>query len=204
MACIPEVRASSPTRRVVPPRTEHKRKKARKRRPLSHSFSFYLFESGGAEGARTPDLRIANAALSQLSYGPEKSAQGSRAAPGVNRRMLPDLLWPVVWSFAQGADDARICGIGRFWVPCRAQSLQSGPDGGIRRTIITTFARPVPLTSSKGWLLWSPARMMVYDPPAGRAGLFSTSKPGTKRRTSEGGYAGPCRSSVRNLSKKLP
>ena len=27
-------------------------------------------EIGGAEGDRTPDLRIANAALSQLSYGP--------------------------------------------------------------------------------------------------------------------------------------
>ncbi|SUS05356.1 hypothetical protein DF3PA_10146 [Candidatus Defluviicoccus seviourii] len=26
---------------------------------------------GGAEGGRTPDLRIANATLSQLSYGPE-------------------------------------------------------------------------------------------------------------------------------------
>gem|GEM_PF-5216424 len=28
--------------------------------------------SGGAEGDRTPDLRIANAALSQLSYDPER------------------------------------------------------------------------------------------------------------------------------------
>ena len=27
-------------------------------------------KSGGAEGNRTPDLRIANATLSQLSYGP--------------------------------------------------------------------------------------------------------------------------------------
>ncbi len=27
-------------------------------------------KSGGAEGDRTPDLSIANAALSQLSYGP--------------------------------------------------------------------------------------------------------------------------------------
>ena len=27
---------------------------------------------GGAEEDRTPDLRIANATLSQLSYGPEK------------------------------------------------------------------------------------------------------------------------------------
>ncbi len=28
--------------------------------------------SGGAEGGRTPDLLIANEALSQLSYGPAK------------------------------------------------------------------------------------------------------------------------------------
>ena len=39
---------------------------------------------GGAGGDRTPDLRIANAALSQLSYGPDEdtgsgSARGSRA-----------------------------------------------------------------------------------------------------------------------------
>ena len=27
---------------------------------------------GGAEGSRTPDLRIANATLSQLSYGPTR------------------------------------------------------------------------------------------------------------------------------------
>ena len=30
----------------------------------------YSGMSGGAEGDRTPDLRIANATLSQLSYGP--------------------------------------------------------------------------------------------------------------------------------------
>ena len=29
-----------------------------------------VLASSGAEGSRTPDLRIANAALSQLSYGP--------------------------------------------------------------------------------------------------------------------------------------
>src|SRR5215472_3571592 len=29
-----------------------------------------LRDTGGAEGDRTPDLRIANATLSQLSYGP--------------------------------------------------------------------------------------------------------------------------------------
>ena len=31
------------------------------------------FNDGGAEEDRTPDLRIANATLSQLSYGPKKS-----------------------------------------------------------------------------------------------------------------------------------
>ena len=33
--------------------------------------------SGGAEGDRTPDLVIANDALSQLSYGPEQDAVSS-------------------------------------------------------------------------------------------------------------------------------
>ena len=31
----------------------------------------YPAEDGGAEGNRTPDLDIANVALSQLSYGPD-------------------------------------------------------------------------------------------------------------------------------------
>ena len=36
-------------------------------------------EDGGAEGSRTPDLRIANATLSQLSYGPGAAAGDPRA-----------------------------------------------------------------------------------------------------------------------------
>ena len=35
-------------------------------------------EGGGAEGNRTPDLLIANEALSQLSYGP---LEGNRVEP---------------------------------------------------------------------------------------------------------------------------
>ena len=35
-------------------------------------------ENGGAEGGRTPDLRIANATLSQLSYGPSAAAGDPR------------------------------------------------------------------------------------------------------------------------------
>ena len=36
---------------------------------------------GGAEGNRTPDLRIANATLSHLSYGPAPPEAAKRAAP---------------------------------------------------------------------------------------------------------------------------
>ena len=41
----------------------------------------------GAEGDRTPDLSIANAALSQLSYCPEISARTTR--PGLDDRDAP-------------------------------------------------------------------------------------------------------------------
>jgi hypothetical protein len=40
--------------------------------PLSGTQCCVVF--GGAEGDRTPDLRIANATLSQLSYGPGAAA----------------------------------------------------------------------------------------------------------------------------------
>ena len=33
-------------------------------------------ETSGAEGNRTPDLSVANAALSQLSYGPFRTPDG--------------------------------------------------------------------------------------------------------------------------------
>ena len=37
---------------------------------------------GGAEGNRTPDLRIANATLSHLSYGPAPARGGETRGPG--------------------------------------------------------------------------------------------------------------------------
>ena len=42
----------------------------KKRRPTDGEFEFFFF--GGADGDRTHDLSIANAALSQLSYGPTR------------------------------------------------------------------------------------------------------------------------------------
>ena len=39
---------------------------------------------GGAEGNRTPDLRIANATLSHLSYGPAPKDAGAKAPAGAD------------------------------------------------------------------------------------------------------------------------
>jgi hypothetical protein len=44
--------------------------------------------SGGAEGSRTPDLSIANAALSQLSYGPDPDP-AANAGPKSAHNLLP-------------------------------------------------------------------------------------------------------------------
>ena len=46
----------------------------------------------GAEGDRTPDLRIANAALSQLSYSPD-----------------PDIVWLIRSGRGDGRDRTRTC-----------------------------------------------------------------------------------------------
>ena len=43
----------------------------------SFIFNALVWEFGGAEGNRTPDLVIANDALSQLSYGPEPWEYGA-------------------------------------------------------------------------------------------------------------------------------
>ena len=40
------------------------------------SQGFDLYGNGGADGSRTHDLRIANATLSQLSYGPTALLRG--------------------------------------------------------------------------------------------------------------------------------
>ena len=41
--------------------------------------------SGGDEGDRTPDLSIANAALSHLSYIPTKTTAGTPSTDGMKR-----------------------------------------------------------------------------------------------------------------------
>ena len=41
----------------------------------------FLEKFGGAEGNRTPDLYVANVALSQLSYGPTDAENGPCAGP---------------------------------------------------------------------------------------------------------------------------
>src|SRR5215831_4861094 len=53
-----------------------------RRRGIPRGTAQLLAGSGGAEGGRTPDLLIANEALSQLSYGPAKNATVPRVAAG--------------------------------------------------------------------------------------------------------------------------
>src|SRR5690606_11256586 len=52
-----------------------------KRKPGPRHEGLAFEPGGGAEEDRTPDLRIANATLSQLSYRPPKSADYTRPAP---------------------------------------------------------------------------------------------------------------------------
>ena len=52
-------------------------------RTLQAPWGYQEEGGGGAEGSRTPDLRIANATLSQLSYGPAAAAGAPR--PGRRR-----------------------------------------------------------------------------------------------------------------------
>jgi hypothetical protein len=52
-----------------------------------------MIENGGAEEDRTPDLRIANATLSQLSYGPTRWRQFTTAPPGKSTSVTRKLIW---------------------------------------------------------------------------------------------------------------
>ena len=49
--------------------------------------------ASGAEGSRTPDLSVANAALSQLSYGPDSAGPATepQASNGRDRTRTCDL-----------------------------------------------------------------------------------------------------------------
>ena len=63
---------------------------------LSYGGDVLLFRQAagsGAEGSRTPDLSVANAALSQLSYGPSSawSAMGIAGLSGRDRTRTCDL-----------------------------------------------------------------------------------------------------------------
>ena len=50
--------------------------------------------SGGAERVRTADLRVANATLSQLSYGPISLGHVCRGPPWLRPASEPGLPWP--------------------------------------------------------------------------------------------------------------
>ena len=63
--------------------------------PLDYDFADgrrTILEIGGAEEDRTPDLRIANATLSQLSYGPRRRVKCPPITRTINFQLLASLL----------------------------------------------------------------------------------------------------------------
>jgi hypothetical protein len=61
-------------------------------KPQSDTSRARRFLKGGAEGDRTPDLCIANAALSQLSYRPNRDAESSFWGATVNQKSASSLV----------------------------------------------------------------------------------------------------------------
>ena len=68
---------------------------------------------GGAGGSRTPDLRLAKAALSQLSYGPEMSlwVPQRRRASGVPSRRESGWRWWAILDSNQGPQSYQDCAL---------------------------------------------------------------------------------------------
>ena len=65
--------------------------------------------AGGAGGDRTPDLRLAKAALSQLSYGPSDRV-GPVATTGSPRRLMGRAWWAILDS-NQGPQSYQDCAL---------------------------------------------------------------------------------------------
>ncbi len=71
-------------------------------------------EAGGAGGTRTPDIRLAKAALSQLSYGPECSAGDQlsrRPAHRARRAGRSERAWWAILDSNQGPQSYQDCAL---------------------------------------------------------------------------------------------
>ncbi len=76
--------------RVGPPRSNHQRRRhCRTTAALRASGRGRARGGGGAEGDRTPDLRLAKAALSRLSYGPGWGVRRGASADSMPHKSTP-------------------------------------------------------------------------------------------------------------------
>jgi hypothetical protein len=112
----PTQNASPRAGRWVPARVVHSTVRCAGRGPAGAGAP----ETSGAEGDRTPDLRIANAALSQLSYGPRMRAGKLPRGPNLS---ITETLNPTIFrslpraSLAQRGTREELTRPGR-WLSC--------------------------------------------------------------------------------------
>lgn len=88
---------------------------------------------GGAEGDRTPDLCIANAALSQLSYRPNRDAESSFCGAPVNRKLPSDRGSPLFRAPTALGATPRSLSLVPLPLPLRTATLPTGGLAGLRR-----------------------------------------------------------------------
>src|SRR5690242_18627722 len=92
---------------------------------------------GGAEEDRTPDLRIANATLSQLSYRPTLCAQIGDCRPrephmvaGESARAKRSVLFPAMVRLEEFVHPERACGAGAEGHSRRFDSVRFAHEAG--------------------------------------------------------------------------
>ena len=75
---------------------KHEKKEGREESPGPFAGSVMKEKSGGDEGDRTPNLRIANAALSQLSYIPTlQTTKTNHVYTPAENRLSRTCSWPI-------------------------------------------------------------------------------------------------------------
>src|SRR5262245_66436784 len=97
-------------------------------------------KAGGAEGGRTPDLLIANEALSQLSYGPAEVQQSGKCCTGWYVRVIYGATPRSVKGSARSLARGGQCG--RFQLAGELGLAAPAPELDTSGALVCRFRRP--------------------------------------------------------------